>query len=136
MTPQEVFDKVADHLARQKIQAIDANGLCMLKNAKGQMCAVGCLIPKEEYNFEMEEHSGLSFCAVGDISNIFSRWINDNYRDHIPLLSELQEVHDQTVCISGTYNWGYTLQVLSKIHNLTFDKVKFEDNLADSHYCY
>lgn len=54
MTKQEIFDKVAKHLLRQRKQAMDKNGNCQYRTDKGLRCAIGCLIPKRLYDSSIE----------------------------------------------------------------------------------
>jgi hypothetical protein len=54
MTRQEIFDKVAKHLLTQNSKAVDADSRCQYKMPDGRRCAIGCLIPDELYDPEME----------------------------------------------------------------------------------
>ena len=51
--------RIAEHLAAQRAQAVSADKACRYRGQKGAMCAVGCLIPDEEYDPEMEGSSAL-----------------------------------------------------------------------------
>ena len=52
-TNQSVYDKVCAHLAAQKTRSMNANG-CAYRGALGRSCAVGCLIPDEIYDPDMD----------------------------------------------------------------------------------
>lgn len=54
MNEQETFNKVRDHLLKQKCKARDNERVCMYRAPDGKMCAVGCLIPDELYKEGME----------------------------------------------------------------------------------
>ena len=96
MTPQEIFDTVARHLFAQGTQAYDADvARCQYRGPDGTKCAVGCLIPDEAYDPEMEgwsvENVVASFGSNADAPTlIFPAWLEDN----VGLLACLQEVHD------------------------------------------
>ena len=50
---QEVFDKVAAHLLRQRSRSYRKGG-CAYRGKAGKMCAVGCLIADEHYRPSLE----------------------------------------------------------------------------------
>lgn len=94
MTNQEIFDKVATHLLKQKRRALRSikefgfSDACAYKTSKGLKCAVGCLIPKDKYNPKFEGW------GVGDdkIINALNSWgISKNSAE---LLEDLQSIHD------------------------------------------
>lgn len=58
-TPQQVFDKVVRHLAKQKRRSIDKNGFCVYRGPHNRRCAIGCLIPNRLYRKSMGS-TGLS----------------------------------------------------------------------------
>ena len=135
MTAQEVFDKVVEHLARQKIPATNGGDGCMLRTGGGLMCAVGCLIPEEDYRPEMEDHSAVQVVDARD--NIFSIWLKHNYGDHINLLDKLQSIHDHAVRSEyGISEWPIRLATSAFSENLNFDAEDFKIKLADPDYCY
>ena len=94
MTAQQVFDKVARHLLKQNKKSLIQSGAgatCAYRGNDGLMCAVGCLIPDDQYNPGMEllpvtslvlRHGGLPV-------------ICDVIAPHAYLLDELQDVHDR-----------------------------------------
>lgn len=49
MTMQEIFDRVATHLIKQKGPATNEDGECLYRGEGGTMCAAGCLIADEHY---------------------------------------------------------------------------------------
>jgi len=55
MTNQEILDKVANHLLIQNEKAWNENEhSCAYLDPEGRKCAVGCLIPDEQYSKELE----------------------------------------------------------------------------------
>lgn len=104
MDKQEVFDHVARHLFAQGRPAKDKRGGCAYRGKRGTACAVGCLIRDDEYvpamdSEEMLSHlpgykswSGTSVIGLGNAGLLPER-----LKTHVPLLSELQDVHDSQV---------------------------------------
>jgi len=65
MTPekkQEIFTKVAKHLLTQGQRAVAVEGspACRYRGMNNTKCAIGCLIPDELYEEQMEGHSAAS----------------------------------------------------------------------------
>lgn len=59
---QALLDRMIDHLAAQKARAVDPSaGVCRYRTQDGLMCAVGCLIPDDDYHDDIE----------GDLSPMF-----------------------------------------------------------------
>lgn len=55
MTNQEAFTKMVRHLRKQgKPSFLEDEATCAYRGEKGRMCAVGCLIPDEQYHTSME----------------------------------------------------------------------------------
>lgn len=50
LTPQEAFDKVAVHLLTQNEKSIDDKGNWACRGLNGCKCAIGALIPDEEFD--------------------------------------------------------------------------------------
>ena len=53
---KEVFEKVKNHLLKQNERSID-NGTCLYRDGQGRRCAIGCLIPDENYNIYLEKRN-------------------------------------------------------------------------------
>jgi hypothetical protein len=107
---QEIFDFVVDHLRRQGEEAKNVAGACVYRNYRGQTCAVGCLIPDELYDRELETDSpsNTSFWKVLNVNTPSS--------DRITLLVDLQLTHDQ-----GRGFWEESLISIANYYNLTFE---------------
>lgn len=90
MTNQEAFNKVCDHLMQQNAKAVHPsyeNDRCAYRDTEhNRKCAVGCLIPDNEYDINMEGH------AISSLLNSFS--VPLLRAVYIDLLLQLQDVHD------------------------------------------
>lgn len=88
VTQQETFDTVVAHLRGQNKKAVDsATGECRYRASEGLKCAVGCLIPDEEYNSTLES------CSIGSLCH--ENRLPPSLRQHdFSLLADLQVIHD------------------------------------------
>lgn len=119
---QAQFDKVVEHLARQGVKSRSGSN-CLYRHPEGLMCAVGCLIPDELYQVNMEGMSS------GRVLSEF-KFLKDIIDSE--LASSLQTVHDYY----DPSEWGYNLAEVAKDYDITFDETKFIQNLNDETYCY
>ena len=63
MTEQEIFDKVYTHFVVERNPcSVSADGTCMYRGLNGAKCAVGLLIPDEQYQEGMEGMSASMLC--------------------------------------------------------------------------
>lgn len=83
---QEIFNTVANHLIKQGHQASDDEACLYLDPETNFRCAVGCLIPPEDYKPEMEGKLPISLRSRSG-TPLFSD-------STLPLLNMLQKVHD------------------------------------------
>ena len=103
MTPQEVFNKVVTHLRTQgcKAQHLVSPGtvtqtadyVCRYRQQTDThtfKCAVGCLIPDEEYRTDMEGHGLDSLLESGLLTSERQK----EFFQHRRLLQALQQIHD------------------------------------------
>lgn len=120
MTQQEIFNKVWNHLLTQDKQAINDNeGVCLYRAEDGCMCAVGCLIPDELYDPDME---GL------DVNNTKVRGVLEeigllDQADNLGLLNSLQYIHDH---VSSAY-WESHLRGVADERHLKVPPVPSKD---------
>lgn len=117
MTRQEIFDKVVKHLLKQGEKSAtireDEGTRCLYRGPNGLMCAVGCLIPDEEYTDFMEDCpvGGLpSYCTVGS-------FVYELVGEHRTLLQDLQHIHDNY----EVENWRHLLREYANDHCLEFN---------------
>lgn len=86
MEKQEIFDKVATHLATQGRQAALNNEACVYRTSDGLKCAAGILIPDDVYQPSMEGKP---------IDIIIEGYEGlDNLRSNHPIILSLQRAHD------------------------------------------
>ena len=105
MTNQEVFDKVLSFLRNQKYIST-LSGQCRYRGRDGRMCAVGCLIPDNLYDPEMESMPASTVLAMSpELQNLF-----DGVDER--MLMDLQSAHDGNMPSS-------TMAESSNIYKLT-----------------
>ncbi len=108
MTPQEIFDKVVNHLRAQGEQSRGGmTGGCAYRGRGGMMCAAGCLIPDSEYASEME---GKRVSAVPYFDGFSS----------LELIGRLQDAHDGGTPGEG---WEQTFKLIAFDFDLTYTPV-------------
>jgi hypothetical protein len=90
LSPQEIYNTVVTHLSRQGQRSVD-DKYCRYHSEDGLMCAVGVLIPKEEYFPEIDQGNKTIKNLVQQYEDKFPEWMSEN----LGLLSELQSVHDR-----------------------------------------
>lgn len=55
LTPQQIFDKIVMHLREQRLPARGKGDYaCSYRTRDGLKCAIGCLIPDEKYDPDIE----------------------------------------------------------------------------------
>lgn len=92
MTVDDVFNKVAMHLLVQNEQAYTGTDTCRYHLSFGLKCAIGCLIPAEQYDPRIE---GLDVATLAkDWKQVFPAKIQEIIADNLPLFNELQGLHD------------------------------------------
>lgn len=116
MRKQEIFDKVARHLLRQKKKARDAHG-CRYR-VGDLRCAIGCLIPKRLYKPIIEGKGAYSFVDKGqneggEVARAIGKKIG-LHASHRKLLQDLQSVHD----FKYPPHWLEELQKVARKHRL------------------
>lgn len=98
MDKQEIFDKIITHLRTQKVKSGNES-FCMYKDANGNKCAVGCLIPDDLYDPLIDDDVSNNH-GTGLKVNVYAKeallkaGINTNDESIIDFLAELQFIHD------------------------------------------
>lgn len=109
MKDQEVFDKVAEHLLTQHRKSI-RNGNPAYYGLNGMRCAIGVLIPENEYREEFENKAvariKASVPALRDLN--------------VALLDDLQDVHDGF----KPSIWATQLRRVALRHDLSVAKLR------------
>lgn len=101
LTPQEIFDRVIDHLLTQGKPARQKNA-CLYLTDDGLKCAVGCLLTEEQAREwdSRENGSSLGFIMqADDLKHPPAQWM----RDSEILLRQLQQLHDDPYCWSSDF---------------------------------
>lgn len=140
MNKQEVFNEVADHLARQKRastahMAMPAgySSACLYRTPEGLACAVGALIPNEEYSPTFER------CTATTILRTASKHPETyptlaQYVPFTTMLHDLQEVHDTTTSADIAAWWKAGLIEVAMKHSLEFDADTWLANFNNPNY--
>jgi hypothetical protein len=126
---QQIFDIAKKHLLKQNRRCTDDQGFCLYRSAGGLKCAVGVLIPDDEYHENMEHHMPRVLprrpyhdkeCST----NVKNReLLNDALRaggvdvaEHQDLLLMIQVVHDAEV----PEDWPLALKKLAARQSLIY----------------
>lgn len=93
MTNREIFDKVKAHLLAQNAKAQYLYGpdsyQCRYKDPHGRKCAVGCLIPDDQYDSSMEcQDVYVLYDNYGVLKGL------DIARSQVRFLEQLRIIHD------------------------------------------
>ncbi len=117
-TTQEYFNDIATHLLKQMRKSVDSEGDCTYRGSDGVMCAIGCKIPDEVYNKQME------YKEVGAM--IFN---HPELREHLwpgevechgeTLNRRLQDLHD----LSKPKSWRRGLELIARDFGLEMPKI-------------
>jgi len=117
MNLQQIFDKTASHLLKQGTQSVlEDDDTCAYRGQDGLMCAVGCLISDDAYNWYLVgtsvvdckrvqkalRDSGIEFDAHGQVMR---------------LLTMLQTIHDT----KEESDWAASLGELANELGLKFN---------------
>lgn len=128
MTPQEIFDKVVNHLRAQNSKAMGPNTevhganttmayradkmICMYRAPDGKKCAAGCLIQDDEYSEWME---GISMDGVIYHPRCPPS-LYERLREHLNLIAWVQSIHDTNI----VDQWESSLEFAARRFNLTY----------------
>lgn len=107
-TKQETFDYVAAHLLKQGKRC--TSGLRIRYRHDGSACAIGCLIPAEEYIPALEP------LTLRELRMRVAALVDTDYT----LVRDLQRVHD-TVDVK---QWRASLEAVANTHGLRFRVLK------------
>jgi hypothetical protein len=116
---RQIHTKVSKHLLKQGKRSEDGTGVagnnCVYRSSDGLMCAVGCLIPDDEYYSGIEGqdvNKGMVLDTLRDV--IGTCWRTKTRK--IDLLERLQCIHDQV----PVENWAIKLEGLKKDYKGNF----------------
>ena len=130
MTEQEILDKVATHLLTQgkpaKLHPELNSEACAYRSPDGLKCALGCLIPDDVYDPEMETQPVHSLFSEGNsFYAIFERL---GLLEHKSILISLQGVHDRHIA----KNWPDGLRKVAREYGLSSQAVDSFEAKGDS----
>ena len=113
MSMRQIHTKVSKHLLKQGKRSEDGTGVagnnCVYRSSDGLMCAVGCLIPDDEYYSGLEGQDVNRGMVLDTLRGVIgTRW-SSSWRK-INLLERLQFIHDQV----PVENWSIRLEELKK----------------------
>lgn len=134
MTPQDIFDTVAAHLYKQNKRSYKGNarmsgGFCVYRSPEGLKCAVGCLIPDEDYDPRMDDNEcmrgGTYVSKLVDLAPELGFRLPAYFSANVALLASLQRAHDGADIVNAdkTFNRAALkdkLQLVANDHNLKF----------------
>ena len=115
LSKQEIFDKVAEHLLTQMKrsgQLVYGEFECLYRGPNGTACAIGCLIPDEEYSPDMENCSFLVNQKAFPDELLRKIGIVENKG----ICEDLQSIHD---CYEPL-DWECRLKESAKYNNLEY----------------
>lgn len=107
-TTQTAFDKISAHLVKQDRRARPSKNIriCQLKTAEGLQCAVGCLIPDEDYRIELEQYLVRELVAeVPCLRGLDAQFLRD-----------MQLIHDK----ENVENWPRMLRQYARKNGLVY----------------
>lgn len=143
-TEQEIFNQVARHLLKQKVQAKQIHGVCAYRAVEGRMCAAGCLIADDEYTPEFDRQGAWQYVVAsmpGKVTSVHKNFIMQLQRLHDANKGVWCPDRDELTCgepfEEETLNFKNRLMHFAKLHNLEFDYLSLAPtitlaNLADA----
>jgi len=112
MNDQEAFDRVATHIFVQGEPAI-FDGRCVYRTPQGLRCAIGVLIPDNQYDPMMEGKS------VQEIAEK-AKWFGDIFAGlSLYFLEPLQNIHDAYYGWHSTENMRFELKAIALAFDLS-----------------
>ena len=131
---QAIFDHVITHLKVQGHPAHEEDGSCAYRAEDGSACAVGCLIPDEDYNPVFECKS------LDELTANIRKWCEESQRDevvaqpglllarlhllhHADMLGDLQIVHDNWNIGAPFYEVAPKFEVVALRYRLNSDSL-------------
>jgi hypothetical protein len=112
---QMAFDTVVTHLTLQKSRSVQTGtNRCMYRGPLGMKCAVGALIPDEEFMPKMEFKDVSDICGLPSLKDI-----------NPELLIDMQRAHD---CAGNWDSSGFAawdvLENIAESYSLVFSRVQ------------
>jgi hypothetical protein len=115
LTRQEIFDKVATHLLTQGRRSMNEAGIsCAYRGEDGLKCAIGVLIPDDQYKPSFEGYSvdgGFHGETILNAANV--AWDDRHFA------GELQGIHDKV----RPEDWARELHLVAAKFHLSTDAI-------------
>jgi len=114
MTNQEAFDTMVRHLRKQGKRSQEVNrSTCRYYGPDGLMCAVGCLIPEDQYSRELE---GLAVIEIQEkVPALYP--ISPDLLRSMQLIHDFDQVEDwEDEFAEAAKRFGLTLPPLEATH--------------------
>lgn len=125
MNAQQIFDTVVNHLRTQKVpaysQADCQNTGCAYKNNRGQKCAVGCLVPENEYSEQLEMKTITQWFECKIAPPTIQKMFDEGHRF---LLARLQMIHDCGYSVNNPDSWEQEFRVCARDFKLQYSESK------------
>ena len=120
---QQIFDTVLAHSRKQPFQAVSEGGRCKYRTIIGGFsCFVGCLIPDDVYNAEMEGGSISTLLReYTGFKELFGPSLDYGLKE---LLLSLQSIHDTT----PTESWEDKFHYIAVVYGLDYEALKGKPN--------
>ena len=116
-TNQQIFTKVKNHLLGQmkrSMGTVPTHGYICFYQGKGNLkCAIGCLIPDDIYQKDME---GKSVTELLEEFPVVSTYLGSATQGRLIFLTRLQDIHD----LEPPKVWKEKLKALAKEKRLKF----------------
>jgi len=125
---QAWFNTIYLGLNSQGFRQSSNDDICMYRGPDGLKCAVGWLIPDDQYTSDMEGHSIYSKMFHSIIFNEKYVYVGEPKHGWLLFLSELQMAHD---CTQAPQQRREELEVIAKSHNLMIPDITPKYNLND-----
>lgn len=106
LTRQEIFDRVASHLKRQKVQS-KIGGLYRYHGEKGRKSPIGLFISDDDYTPEMEHYLHFSRLIASTLERSGVR------REDFELLDRLEALHNNC-----PQSWGERIDEIARVYGL------------------
>jgi len=108
---QELFDIMATHLMTQGTRSVNPDSaVCLYRGPNGTKCAVGVLIPDDEYDEDMENEKAGAVAA----HFIKDSDLRQEFQNNFALMQDMQQLHDRTDVVM----WRVKLSVIATDHQL------------------
>jgi hypothetical protein len=122
---QGLFNDIVSHLRAQNAVSQDdvpsRAGRCKFRSSTGLKCAVGCLIPDDQYEATMES------LATDLVIGMLKSPLKEKLNKHMGLLLSMQIIHDYT----PLQNWEADFKAYATRNKLTLPEIISEKEIVN-----